>query len=639
MNIGDRGEDDGPLRATIALVAGTWSGRLNLLGAAPAARTRRVNLLRFVSAAAVVAVGFGALAVAEGPGRYTTYAGTSPPYAALTLVGGFALVAAALVLSFTRRPGRIAELAVLAALAWFAQVFVGWQEGPALVWSISMLLSGLWFPLLVHAVLAYPDGRIRSRSTRAFVVAVYAEWAAVAVLLALVRDPYADLHCWSDCYAVNAFLVHSMPSLAGAAQTTGRWFAVGAAAVLVAILAWRLLRGSAPARLSLAPVAGPAILLGGALAAHSIALEQILKEDPTRLAFALSFIATSSALILIGLGLSFAALRTRAQRLAIAQMVGNLGEAPSPGSLESALSTALRDPALRIAYWLPTSRRYVDANGRSVEEPAPAPGRVVTALVHGDQPIAVVSHAGAHPDLEREMGPAVRLGLENERLQAEVLAQLEEIRASRTRIVDTGDAERRRLERDLHDGAQQRLLALAHDIQRARSAAESEGEGDAKAVLAAAVRESRIALSELRELAHGIFPAILADAGLGSALETLADSAPLPVEIREMAQGRLPAAIEMAAYVSVVDAVEDARTRGATHVTVDCVDEDSQVVMTVKDDGSARGNSMVAVADRVGAVGGTLEVMANSLIAVMPYRQGAISPAGRSGQLGPAGGR
>jgi signal transduction histidine kinase len=300
-------------------------------------------------------------------------------------------------------------------------------------------------------------------------------------------------------------------------------------------------------------------------------------------------------------------------------MVGSLGEAPAPGSLESALAGALGDPALRIAYWLPSSERYVDPNGRAIDAPAPAPGRVLTTLARGDRPIAVVSHAGAHPDLEREMGPAVELGLENERLQAEVLAQLEEIRASRTRIVETGDAERRRLERDLHDGAQQRVLALAYDIQRAGAAADSRGEGEVKSVLVEAAREVQTALSELRELAHGIFPAILTQAGLEAALETLADSSSVLVEIRGMADDRFPAVVEMAAYIVVLDGLEDAIARDATRVTVGASAEDSRLLITVDDDGSPRTSSMVAAADRVGAVGGTLEVFSTHLRADMPY--------------------
>jgi signal transduction histidine kinase len=219
------------------------------------------------------------------------------------------------------------------------------------------------------------------------------------------------------------------------------------------------------------------------------------------------------------------------------------------------------------------------------------------------------------------MGPAIRLGLENERLQAEVLAQLGEIRDSRGRIVETGDAERRRLERDLHDGAQQRLLALSFDIGLARSAAENDGEDRIVSVLGEAATEARTALVELRDLAHGIFPAILAESGLEPALETFADSAPVPMTIEGGIETRLPASVEMAGYLVVVDAVEDANSRGATVVTVDVAHEDSQLKVEVRDDGSARTSPMVAVADRVGAVGGTLEVQASTVRAEIPCHE------------------
>jgi signal transduction histidine kinase len=581
------------------------------------ARTELTNLVRLAAGFVVVATGLGALAVAEGPGGFTTYAGSYVPAAVLTLVAGFALVGAGLVVSFTRPEGRVGDLAILAAFVWFAPVWVGWQDGPALLRSLGMVAAGFTFPLLVHGALAHPSGRLGSKAARALMVAVYAEAAVAAVVLALIRDPYFDPGCWSNC-TVNTFLVPSMPSLARAVQMTDRWFLVAATAALATTLVWRLVRESGPARVALAPVAVPAMLLAGAVAAHSIALQAIPVEDPTDLSFLSIFVATSSAVILLGAGLALAALRTRSQRRAVARMVNSLGEAPSPGSLESALSGALGDPDLGIAYWLPSSERYVDANGRPVDEPTPEPGRVVTTLVHDERPIAIVSHAGTLPELERELGPAVRLGLENERLQAEVLAQLDEIRASRARIVETGDTERRRLERDLHDGAQQRLLALSFDIRLARAAAEAQGEGQAQSQLTEAVGETQTALAELREIAHGIFPAILAEAGLTSALETLADSAPIPVEIRGAAEGRLLAPVEMAAYVLVTEALDDAIARGATRVMVATARADDRLVVTADGDGPDRISSMVAAADRVGAVGGTLEVEPTRVRADIP---------------------
>jgi signal transduction histidine kinase len=221
--------------------------------------------------------------------------------------------------------------------------------------------------------------------------------------------------------------------------------------------------------------------------------------------------------------------------------------------------------------------------------------------------------------MNRELGAAVRLALENERLQAELLAQVEELRLSRARIVETGDAERRRLERDLHDGAQQRLLSLSYEIRLARANAEAAGDGVAEALLTEAIGEAQAALGDLRDLAHGIYPAILSEAGLASALATYADDAPCPVDLRMAANGRLPAAVEMAAYVLVVGAVEDAAIHGATHAVVSAVQDDGRLVVTVEHDGPTSPISpSVALADRIGAIGGSLEVEPTRLRAELP---------------------
>ena len=213
-----------------------------------------------------------------------------------------------------------------------------------------------------------------------------------------------------------------------------------------------------------------------------------------------------------------------------------------------------------------------------------------------------------------EIGAAVRLALENERLQAELLAQVEELRISRARIVETGDAERRRLERDLHDGAQQRLLSLSYEIRGARSHAEADGEEDTEVLLSKAVEEAQNALGELRDLAHGIYPAVLSEAGIESAIATYADEAPIPLDLQLTCKERLPAAAEMAAYLVVIEGVEHAVRRGATHaiVRVDC--EDGRLVLRLEDDGvESHVAPPVGLADRIGAIGGSLEVEAKTL--------------------------
>src|SRR6266511_3429319 len=286
----------------------------------------------------------------------------------------------------------------------------------------------------------------------------------------------------------------------------------------------------------------------------------------------------------------------RVQRRAVARIATSLGQAPPPGSLQAALARAVGDPELKIAYWLPDSQCHVDANGQPIAEP----------------------HTAALPDLEREIGAAVRLALENERLQAEALAQLDQLQASRVRIVETGDAERRRLERDLHDGAQQRLLALSYDIRLARTNAQADGDRPTMSLLTEATGQAQAALGELRELAHGIYPAILAEAGLAAALATLADAAPLPVEILAGADGRYPAAVETAAYLLVAEALDDAAGRGASHAAVSVVQDGGGLVVMVDDDGSDRTAAMVQLADRVGALDGRLAIEPTRLRAELP---------------------
>ncbi len=580
---------------------------------------QRANLARLAAGPVALAVALGALAVAQGPGRFTTYAGTSGLAATLMLVAGLALVGAGLVTSFSRRAARIGDLAVLAGLVWFAPAWVGWDKGPPLVRSLGMLAAGFAFPLLLHLVVAYPSGRLPGALARALVAAVYLEAVLAALGRALFRDPFFDPDCWANC-SDNVFLLHSLPRLARGIGVTDRWFTAAAAAMLVAVCARRLLRDSGPARRALLPVALPAILLAAAVVVHAIALRRRPLEDPSQLAFRAIFVTGCAAVLLLAAGLVWAAVRTRVQRRAVARIATSLGQAPPPGSLRAALAQAVGDPELRIAYWLPDVdvERHVDASGRPVAEPVAVTGRAVTALVSDGRRVAVVSHTTALPDLERALGAAVRLALENERLQAEALARLDQLRASRVRIVETGDAERRRLERDLHDGAQQRLLALSYDLRLARAGAQTDGDTRTGSLLAEATGPAQAALGELRELAHGIYPAILAEAGLAAALATLGDAAPLPVEIRDPIEGRCPAAVETAAYLLVAEALQDAAGRGASHTTVSVVHDGGRLLVTVDDDGSGRTTGMVQLADRVGALDGRLAVEPTRLRAELP---------------------
>ena len=578
---------------------------------------RRRRLARLAAGLAAFAVGLGALAIAEGPGLDTTYAGASSLDATLTLAGGVALILAGLISSFFGPAGRMGDLALLAGGAWFAPVWVGWDQGPALVRSLAMFVAGFILPLLLHLLLAAPSGRLRGTVTRTLVLAIYLEATLAALALALVRDPFFDPNCWANC-TDNVFVRRSLPDLARGIESAGRWFIAAAAIASVLVIAWRLVTDSSPARRALLPFALPATLLASAVIAHALVLQSTPVEDPSDPVFQRIFIVECAALILLAAGLVWATVRLRLQRRAVAQITANLGQAPPPGSVQVALARAVGDQELQIAYWLTNFQRYVDAGGRPVREPAEAPGRTLTPLLRDGQKIAIVTHTAAVPDLERAIGAAVRLALENERLQAETLAQLNQLRASRIRIVETGDAERRQLERDLHDGAQQHLLALSYDLRLARSQAQADGDAPTGSLLTEATVEAQAALSELRTLAHGIYPAILAEAGLAPAVATLAETAALPVEMLAMAQKRYAPAVETVAYLVIAEGLDDAAHRNASHVTVDIVQDGEWLMITAEDDGSNRTSEFVEVADRVGALNGRLYVEPTRLRAELP---------------------
>jgi signal transduction histidine kinase len=370
-----------------------------------------------------------------------------------------------------------------------------------------------------------------------------------------------------------------------------------------------------------APVLVPALVAGGAEAAYAVAVLRTPLEDPRSADFAAIFYVRSAALAALSVGLVWTVLRRRRLRAAVARLAVEIRDAPPAGRLREALALAVGDPTLDIAYGFSGSGLYIRGDGTRIEAPLRRAGRAVTPIVHHGRPIAVVDHDAALLDgsgFERELGSAARLAIENERLHAEVLAQLEDIRSSRARIVERGDAERRRLERDLHDGAQQRLLALSYDLRLARASAEAAGDVEAAALLASAVDEAQTALNELRELAHGIYPAILAEAGLAPALASLADEAPLPVEMRDLPVDRFGPAVETAAYLTVAEAIEDASRRSATFVSVEIARAAAVLTVAARDDGLPRGAPLVHLSDRIGALGGSLVFDATGVRAEIP---------------------
>ena len=571
---------------------------------------------RLVFTLLVFVVAWGAFAIARGPGELTSYAGHSLVVTALAVGAGIGMALAGLVLPSGRSSRLIGDLALIAAFIWFAPIYVGWNGGPPLVRTIAMVVAGFGFPVLFHLIVAYPSGRL-APIPRMLVWIVYVEAALVSAGRALVRDPFFDPTCWANC-TDNVFLLRSLPDLARAIDVAHRSFTFGTAVVLAGWCIWQLTADSAVGRRALLPVLGAAIVLAASVGAHALAQLRFRIESPAEPVFLAIFVTGCAALILLATGLLWTTARTRLQRRAVARIVADLGAAPPPGSLESALGQAVGDPGLRLVYWLTEAGRLVDTDGLPASAPVAESGRAVATISRNDRPIALVSHAGRLPDIEEELGPATLLALENERLQAESLAHLNELQESRRRIIETGDAERKRLERDLHDGAQQRLLAVSYDLRRALNDAEAENDVEVRTLLTHAVDRAQFALDELRQLAHGIYPAILGEAGLAAALASVADTAPLRVDIRGLPDERYPSSVETAAYLLVVESLNDAAKRSASYATITCARSDEHFEITVHSDVSEQSSLLTDIGDRVGALGGTLEIGPTGIRAEIP---------------------
>jgi signal transduction histidine kinase len=363
-------------------------------------------------------------------------------------------------------------------------------------------------------------------------------------------------------------------------------------------------------------------LLGAAylvLVVSLTALIATVASDPSPLAIALATVAVTAA---------FLPLRARVQRLvdrrfarrrfAAVSMVEEFAtrlrlDREPPERIGTVLAEALRDPGLVVAFPRLRGDDWLDPYG------APAKGLhacATTVVGPADEPTALLLHDPVlteDPDVLGAVTAAARLPLEIARLRVEVRGQLEDVRASRARIVAAGDAERRRVERDIHDGAQQRLVALALRLQVARRTHGSGGVVDLAALLDATSAELGAAVEELRELARGVYPAVLREDGLAEALRALARRTPLPVSVVAEIP-RVDAGVEAAAYFlaseAVTNAVRHARAN-ALAITAEVVG--GRLLVTVEDDGSggadmAAGSGLAGLHDRLAALGGTVRL-------------------------------
>jgi signal transduction histidine kinase len=506
----------------------------------------------------------------------------------------------------------------------------------AIAVTVGLALIHMDAPTFAHATLSYPTGWLRSRASQALVTVAYVYGAAAGLLFLLFYDPRKPYspEVWRCLDCALPYTHVAWHDLTNVRRRLDQILVVLIVVYLV-LLAVKIVRMSASSR----RVVLPLLLVAFALAARAGWLTHLSLSGSTTnfwtsdAAFWTETVGMFALPVALGLGVLWG----RTARSGVADLVVELQRTPHP-PLRDALAKTLGDPSLELALWLPDRGVYVDAHGRPIALPEGDSRRAVTILGEPDAPVAALMHDPALLDqqaLLRSAGAAARLALENERLQAELRLQLAEVRASRTRIVDAGDDERRKLERDLHDGAQQRLLSLGLALQLVRSELGPETNGAVR-LLEDAQAELGAAIDELRELAQGIHPAVLTEQGLAPALRTLATRSMIPVELRELPTERLPAAVESAAYFVVSEALSNVvKHAHASGVVVSVAAHDGELAVVVVDDGvggasPGAGSGLAGLYDRVHALDGELTVESRPgrgtrLHAEIPYTAVAAS--------------
>jgi signal transduction histidine kinase len=545
-----------------------------------------------VSALGLALGGYSLGVARDDPDRW--FAGTSTFAGVAFLAAGWALIGCGLAFWLRRPASRCGPLLAAAGFAWFLSEWNTPEIGSSLAFTIGLCLYAACPPLVGHAVLAYPGGRLGSHIERGAVGLAYVGGLLVlGVLPALFFDPRAE-GC-NECPS-NLVAVSDRGELWSDLIQAGLYLGLVWALAVTALVVLKFARGSVWAR----PVlAAGAVYVGLVAAWFAASLDRGLLSTDTlgrRL-----WLGQAGALVVVAGAVAWSWVRSRRARSAVAQLVVDLAQSPPPGGLRDVLAASVGDPDLLLAYPLQGGGRLVDAQGRPVDVDA---RREQTRLVRDGEVVALLAHTPGLLDDEQlvdEVAAASRLALENARLQAEVRARLEELRASRARIVETGDAERKRLERDLHDGAQQRLVGLSLSLRLARSQLTAGADPQTIARLDDADAELRAAIAELRELAHGIFPAALADEGLAAAVESLVEDGWVPLAIRALPEGRFPPQVETAAYTLVAEATRAA----AGGVVVEVKRSDGTLVVDVEPVDENR-LDVVALRDRLGALDGRL---------------------------------
>jgi signal transduction histidine kinase len=512
---------------------------------------------------------------------------------------GLSFVACGVFLWLRRPANRLGPLMIIVGMLWLLGRTLTLAPSP-IAYTAGLWLTDLWAPAFALFLLSFPTGRVTSRVD----LAIVGIFLFVTVPLEFLWFLFLVLD-----NGLNALGIAPNESAAHVIDTTQRYLISLGSVLLVIALGRRWLGSSGPVRRQMTPV------LVGAVAILLQSASWIFLSSGTRLEPLDNLIFLAQ--IAIPIAVLFVMLQSRMARAGVADLVVELGQTPTPARLRDALANALGDPTLQVAYWDASQNRFLDAAGEALDLTEIGPGQAVTMLERNRVREAAIVHDAIlldEPGLMTAVASAMRLAVENDRLTAEVQQQLREVRASRARIVEAGDLERRRVERDLHDGAQQRLVSLSLELQVARRALGDGGDPAVRRSLDRAADEASAALAELRDLALGIHPLILTESGLGEAVESLADRTSVDVSV-DVGSERYSSAVEGAAYFVISEALANVtKYSKATKASVRIKDLDDHLSIEIDDDGIGgadprSGSGLRGLADRLAALDGTMTIV------------------------------
>jgi signal transduction histidine kinase len=470
-----------------------------------------------------------------------------------------------------------------------------------LPYTIGQAVDLLPFAVFLHVFLAFPSGRVELMRDRILVATAYVVALGGEIVVLMLGGFNPD----------NVLALVSEPETAASIFKVQLLVLAGIALAGIGVL---FARRRSEAR----PLRRPAALLVDSFSLALVMIAVLLVMGalfPEPKAFVYIQRATFVVLGLAPVAFMVALLDARLARSSVAELMVALAADPAPADLRTPLSAALHDPSLEIAYWLPQYAIWTDQEGRAVDLPADGDGRATTFIDREGEHVAALLHDPAlndEPDLLDAVSGAAGISLENGQLHAELKARLEELQGSRGRVVEAGQRERQRLERNLHDGAQQRLIALS--LELGLLGKRLEGDPEARARIDKARREISVSLDELRDVARGLHPAVLSGHGLAVALESLAATSAVPVNLTIDLDGRLAESIEVAAYYVVSESLANVGKHAhAESAIVDVSRQNGDLVVEVIDDGiggadTERGTGLRGLADRVEALGGRLRI-------------------------------